>query len=684
MRLLKQVPPPGSQAHQVDHGVEAGQRQHPLAIAGLVIATATLCGLSGWAALGSLTGTGGLAVFWPVGGIATGLALGLGRERHAAVAAGAFAGIAMVHLAFGRDPGISLGLAGLSAAEAVAIARLLEAAADRQYSFQRLMHVLAFFGVSALVATSAGLGAALLLGSSLAGTLPWIAVWRTWVLADFVGIAVLAPFLVAAIDFRRSPVMIHDWRLDVALLLIFAMLGYHALSQRHDDGTWMSIAPVVTLLPLLIWLSARAQPIVPALAVLLLAGLMAGLASEGIGRYGDARLPAESRIAAAGLALSAISIAALSISALYTERRNAELHLKASELRLAAIAETAPGVIFSLERHPKGEIRFTFVSAAAVEVLGVSPQTLMQDPNAVLARLEPSDRTGLLKAFDSSAPAAGSIRLELRMQREAAPEVWVELTARSVREGGGPVVWHGFIQDVTARRQMAEELGHRTRNLLGVVQAVAEHTARRTPPAQLADTLAERLSGLAASHYLLAARGWEDVPLEPLVRSQLAHLADLFGTRITIEGLHLLIRAQAAQIIGMAVHELATNSLKHGSLGSPKGSVRLLWGIGRDRDDRFEMRWEETGGPAYIPGRRGFGSKVVLDMAGLQLGADVALEGRPDGLLWKLSAPTDHVVQKLPDRTVDPVTALGEVAAKKPLQRSIVKNDDQSATKLEM
>ena len=232
-------------------------------------------------------------------------------------------------------------------------------------------------------------------------------------------------------------------------------------------------------------------------------------------------------------------------------------------------------------------------------------------------------------------------------------------------------------------RQVACGIGpYPTRNLLGVVQAVTEHTARKTPPAIPADTLAERFSGSIASHYLLAARGWEDVPIDRLARSRLAHLADLFGTRIAIEGPDLLLRPQAAQIIGMAIHELATSSCKHGGLGTRTGLVRLVWSrTGPDRGGRLEMRWEEVGGPACVPyGRRGLGSKVVLDMVACQLGADVTLEGRPDGLLWRLAAPAEHIIQELPASNGTAVAPLRDlarhVAQNDDLQSSIIQNDD--------
>ncbi len=232
------------------------------------------------------------------------------------------------------------------------------------------------------------------------------------------------------------------------------------------------------------------------------------------------------------------------------------------------------------------------------------------------------------------------------MQSSVGGPAWIEVNARAVPDRNGRLVWHGFIQDVTMRRRMLEEIGHRTRNLMGVVQSVAEHTARRSRPGELAEMLGERLSGLAASHNLLVAHGWQGIEIAPLVMSQLAHLEDLIRERLVIEGPALLLRPEAARIIGMAIHELATNACKHGALSVDNGKVRLSWeAAGPASDGQFRMCWEETGGPTFKPGgTSGFGRTLLTDMAAYQLGADVSLDGRHDGLVWRLTAPTENVL----------------------------------------
>lgn len=155
---------------------------------------------------------------------------------------------------------------------------------------------------------------------------------------------------------------------------------------------------------------------------------------------------------------------------------------------------------------------------------------------------------------------------------------------------------------------------------------------------------------LAASHDLLAAREWQGVDLAQLARSQLAHLTPLFESRVHLSGPKLVIKPAAGQILGMAIHELATNALKHGALQDASGTVTLNWQVVAPAEDpaatgRFRMRWEERDGPPVAASdRRGFGRTVTVDMVAYQLHAIVATEVRPTGLNWEIETEAQHIV----------------------------------------
>ena len=112
---------------------------------------------------------------------------------------------------------------------------------------------------------------------------------------------------------------------------------------------------------------------------------------------------------------------------------------------------------------------------------------------------------------------------------------------------------------------------------------------------------------------MLLRNKWQGIDLDELVRSQLAHLADLVGSRITVNGPKLRLNAAAAQAIGLALHEPATHAGKYGALSVGAGCVDACSGLD---GDVFAISWTECNGPAVSPPtRRGFGSTVITSMA---------------------------------------------------------------------
>jgi PAS domain S-box-containing protein len=202
-----------------------------------------------------------------------------------------------------------------------------------------------------------------------------------------------------------------------------------------------------------------------------------------------------------------------------------------------------------------------------------------------------------------------------------------------------------LVTDVTERKQQEEknrlqarEVSHRCKNLLSLVQAVARQTFA-TMPKHFMGRFEKRVGALAASHDLFAASQWKGAPLEALVRSQLAHFEDLIGSRIEVNGPSLLISARAAQTLGMALHELATNAGKYGALSDAAGGIRIEWCLtgGEAQDAQFELIWTEYGGPPVAhPVQAGFGTVLIEAVPGAELDADVTLTYAPEGFRWHL------------------------------------------------
>jgi len=222
----------------------------------------------------------------------------------------------------------------------------------------------------------------------------------------------------------------------------------------------------------------------------------------------------------------------------------------------------------------------------------------------------------------------------------------VEVVANLYDENGRAVIQCN-IRDITERKRSDEhvrllmaEVNHRAKNLLAVVQAVAHQTAKYGDPATFATQLSERIGGLAAGQDLLVKNQWQGVDVSDLVVAQLDHFKDLIGTRVLLDGPPARLTAPAAQGIGMALHELATNAAKYGALSNRAGLVRIAWQVTADSDPMFSLTWLEQGGPTVVaPARKGFGQMVIGRMAEASVQGIAEIAFRESGIAWTLTTP---------------------------------------------
>ncbi len=208
--------------------------------------------------------------------------------------------------------------------------------------------------------------------------------------------------------------------------------------------------------------------------------------------------------------------------------------------------------------------------------------------------------------------------------------------------------------DITARklgeahlRELMRELTHRSKNLLAVIQAMARQTARHTvTPDAFLEQFSARLQALSAAHDLLVQESWHGASLVELARAQLGHYLDREGGQVTVEGPALLLKPEAAQSLGLALHELATNATRYGALSIPAGRVTLSWRLlPQEEGKAFELIWSETNGPAVEgPARRGFGSLVIERNLARSLDAEVDLSFAPAGVRCRVLIPMDNLV----------------------------------------
>lgn len=200
--------------------------------------------------------------------------------------------------------------------------------------------------------------------------------------------------------------------------------------------------------------------------------------------------------------------------------------------------------------------------------------------------------------------------------------------------------------EASRRRQAAEtevrflmrELAHRSKNQMTVISAMAKQTARGADNVpEFVQNFERRIFGLARSTDLLLAHGVAGVDLRELLVGQIDPFCPVDGKQVRVEGPSLRLNAQAAQILGMAAHELATNAVKYGALAGEGGRLEVTW---ERRGDQVAFVWHEEGAVAIDPQpRRGFGTTVLENMVGRSLHGEVKREVHDRGLTWRFTVP---------------------------------------------
>jgi PAS domain S-box-containing protein len=329
-------------------------------------------------------------------------------------------------------------------------------------------------------------------------------------------------------------------------------------------------------------------------------------------------------------------------------RRRAEVALAESEARLAAAVRAGRFGAYDHDLKTGG----SNWNEAAREIWGLSkdePITLQTFLDGVDSDDRDAVRAATQAAFDPA--GEGRFDLEYRVVNRRSGEVrWVHDTADVTFEDGRPVRVLGVAQDITQRKRaearerlLLNEVNHRTKNLLAVIQAVARQSAKGQDLRGFLDQFMHRLQGIGANQDLLIRNEWEGVEIGELARGQLQPFGENVEARTATKGSIVRLTPASAQTIGMALHELATNAVKHGALSVATGRVAIDWSA---EDGAFAMRWVESGGPEVkSPSRLGFGTSVITTMIESSLGGKVSLEYPPAGLVWRLSCPTERAIQ---------------------------------------
>jgi two-component sensor histidine kinase len=191
------------------------------------------------------------------------------------------------------------------------------------------------------------------------------------------------------------------------------------------------------------------------------------------------------------------------------------------------------------------------------------------------------------------------------------------------------------------QKLLLDELNHRIKNTLTIVQAVTTQTLRNSDvPLGIRNALDQRLRALARGHDLLITSKWEGARLRDVITQVISSYDQKRAERIHLSGPDVALSPQQALAFSLVVNELATNAIKHGSLSNQTGAVEVNW---TSRDDGggawLVFTWRETGGPAVTPPQRiGFGTKLIERGLGDDLGGSAKLDYGVTGIVCSIEA----------------------------------------------
>lgn len=327
-----------------------------------------------------------------------------------------------------------------------------------------------------------------------------------------------------------------------------------------------------------------------------------------------------------------------------SQRKAAERALRESEARLAATYNHALVGISETDRTGRfirANDQFSVMTGYALDELRSMTFFDITHPADVAEdrRLFEEQWSGVRDGYT----------IEKRYVRKDGGIIWVEIAASVVREQPAIEPFAVRIQrDITDKKRAEEqqrlllnELNHRVKNTLAVVQGLSHQTFKGAGvDPELLRVFDGRLGALAAAHNLLMQHTWEPTPIGDAIEVALKAFQTT-KERIGIAGPATLLTPSATVTLTLALHELATNAAKYGALSTEHGTVAVRWSV---ECDQLELVWRESAGPPVErPQRTGFGTRLLERAVASDLGGAVAIDYDPGGVICTISAPLGRI-----------------------------------------
>jgi two-component system CheB/CheR fusion protein len=335
-----------------------------------------------------------------------------------------------------------------------------------------------------------------------------------------------------------------------------------------------------------------------------------------------------------------------------TARKRAERARGVSERRFAAIVnQAAVGVT---ETDLAG--RYLLTNAAFERLADRSAEDLQRLRRQDLP--SPEDVKDLNERFDQALRDGQPFEAEYRLRRADGTTIWVHDTVSVLSDNDGRA---NTIISVTLeidKRKRAEEqaglllgeLDHRVKNILAIVSSIVAQTLKANPsPEVFAEKIAGRITAITRAHGLLTNRGAGGAgTLRNLVETELKPYESR-DRGLRVEGPDLVLTPKAGLSLAMAIHELASNAAKYGSLSDPKGKLAVSWAMTEGPDRRLRLSWTETDGPPVRkpPSQTGFGTTLIERSLSFEFDAQVQRSFASSGVVCIIDLPFDTSVGEL-------------------------------------
>jgi PAS domain S-box-containing protein len=324
-----------------------------------------------------------------------------------------------------------------------------------------------------------------------------------------------------------------------------------------------------------------------------------------------------------------------------TEQKHLEARLRESESLFRSMADNLPHIVWLHDAEGRQE----FVNQTFCDYFGVTREEMRDQKWKVL--VHPEDAEAYAAEFAACVRERRPFHAEVRVKNHAGEWRWLESWGLPRFDEARRYLGHvGTSADVTDRKHeeqlrqlLLEELDHRVKNTFALVQAIANQSLRGDRPIEeQRAAFVGRLRALASANDLLTRENWEKASLSELV-TEAVFSTGMAADRFAVNGPEVVLQPRQAISLALALHELCTNAVKYGALSKDRGRVAVQWTVREDSPEHLRLLWSEHDGPAVSPpDGRGFGSVLLEQALTAELGAEVRMEFRPEGLCCTIEA----------------------------------------------